>query len=92
MKIRKDRETFGFARELRANDLFSLPETGRVEQWKTVELDLGQAKGADYLASSLSCRLCSDKLREVLQAQAAPEDQIQWLQVEQRLHRRPARL
>jgi len=66
----------------RQEELFRLPDSGKIEGWRRFSLDLRQGEFADYLSSDLGCRLCSSKLREVLQSHASRDDELQWLEVD----------
>lgn len=52
---------------------------GSVTDWKEVRFDLGPGELADYLANSFAWRLCSTKLRDLLDKSHAAVDGIQWL-------------
>ena len=71
----------GVAQTLAERDLFFLPYSGRVSDWQPPTLELRDGGYPDYLASTLGCRLCSDKLRSILDAHAGPADELQWLPV-----------
>ena len=62
-------------------DLLWLPYQGMVEDWEQLRLNLQDGEFSDYLASDLGCRMCSLKLKEVLQAHATGNDHLQWLPV-----------
>lgn len=72
---------FGVAQTIEKHDLFTLPYSGVVEDWQPIVLDLREGEFADYLASNLGCRMCSDRLRSILKAHASPDDELQWLPV-----------
>lgn len=76
-----DDETFGVAYPVEKIGLFLLPESGPVQDWKPLTLELRDGEFADYLGSELGCRLCSDRLRSILQKHASPDDELQWLPV-----------
>jgi hypothetical protein len=59
-----------------------LPYEGRVESWTTPKLELREGGFADYLATNWCNRLCSKRLRDILQDAASAEDELQWLDVE----------
>jgi hypothetical protein len=65
---------------------FGLPYAGIVEDWQPLALELREGDFADYLASNLGCRLCSDRLKSILESHASPADELQWLVTE--VHRR----
>ena len=77
-----DQGSYGVARTTERGELFALSDRRRVEDWKPLALELRDGTFADYLASNLGCRLCSERLRSILHDHASPLDQIQWLNVE----------
>jgi len=82
-KVLFDEEgVFGVAHTIEKGDLFTLPYCGVVENWKPLALELREGEFADYLASNLGCRLCSERLRNILQTHASSTDELQWLSVE----------
>jgi hypothetical protein len=74
-------EEFGTGRS-RSDELLFLPERGPVIDWVELRLDLVEGDFPDYLASDLGCRLCSDRMRGVLESTALPADSLQWLPTE----------
>jgi len=74
-------ENLGTGRS-RSEDLLFLPDRGVVRDWVPPRLDLVDGEFPDYLASDLGCRLCSDRMRQVLASAASPADVLQWLPVE----------
>ncbi len=62
--------------------IFFLPDTGFVESWQPLVLELRDGGFADYLASNLGCRLCSERLKGIFQSCASSDDELQWLAVE----------
>lgn len=66
----------------RSKELFFLPDRGPIANWVTPELDLVDGGFPDYLATDLGLRVCSDRMRRVLQASASPTDVLQWLPAE----------
>jgi len=62
-------------------DIFRLPKAGRVNNWNPLTLNLVDGEFADYLGSNLGCRLCSDRLKSILDSHAFVSDDIQWLPV-----------
>jgi hypothetical protein len=61
----------------------SLASPEPVSVWPDLELsvDGAQAKLPDYLANDIGLRLCSPLLRNVIEAQRSPVDNLQWLPV-----------
>lgn len=56
-----------------------LAEPGTVEDWQPLELDLEDQVSTDYLANDIGIRLCSPRLRAVLDSKRGAKDQLQWL-------------
>jgi hypothetical protein len=75
-----DDESLGVAKS-RSPGLFMLQAEGEVVGWEPVALDLVEGDFSDYLASNLGVRLCSERMKEVLQRFAGPRDVLQWLPV-----------
>lgn len=76
-----DRGLYGLAKTPKTGPLFTLPDSGTVEDWQTMTLDLVEGDFVDYLASNLGCRLCSQRLQGLLESHASPVDELQWLPV-----------
>ena len=57
-------------------------EPGRVEQWLVPALHVTGGAPTDYLANSIGVRLCSARLRDVIESCRGEDDQIQWLSAE----------
>lgn len=62
-------------------DIFRLPKIGHFNNWNPLTLDLVDGEFADFLGSNLGCRLCSDRLKSILDSHASVDDDIQWLPV-----------
>jgi len=56
-----------------------LLEEGEVTDWKVLNFVLDEGVQVDYLANSFAFRLCSQKLRDVIDGNSAKEDVVQWL-------------
>lgn len=52
---------------------------GQITDWKVLNFELGPGLVSDYLANSFAFRLCSQRLREVIEQGKGPADSIQWL-------------
>lgn len=77
-----DEGVFGVAESVDNSDLLVLPYDGIVENWHPLRLKITEGEFADYLANDLGGRLCSERLKNVLQQHASPSDELQWLPVE----------
>jgi hypothetical protein len=58
-----------------------LPYTGRVENWISLGFELRDGDFPDYLANNLGCRICSSRLKDILERSASARDVLQWLEV-----------
>lgn len=75
-------DKYGYAETIGQHiDEFELPDTGLVNNWNPIKLRLVDGEIVDYLGSDLTCRLCSERLTEILQHSATKDDAIQWLPV-----------
>jgi hypothetical protein len=61
-------------------ELFFLPE-GEVVAWQPETLRLTDGDFGDYLANDLGVRLCSEKMRDIIDKNAGPRDDLRWLPV-----------
>lgn len=61
-----------------------LAEPGRVGGWQRLELTSEDSRLTDYLANDAGVRLCSERLRSVLDASRSEADTIQWLDAQVR--------
>lgn len=66
----------------KTSNLFVLPSDGLVREWPELSLELTNGEVApDYMANDLGVRLCSPRMRDVLDAFAGANDVLQWLPV-----------
>lgn len=64
------------------NDVeIDLPDSGPVTDWHVPKLDLVGGGFPDYLASDLGCRICSSRMRKILDSEKSETDVVQWLPV-----------
>lgn len=77
----REDSAYGVAYAIDNCAIIDLPYSGRVKKWKPLLLELREGEPVDYLANSLGCRLCSNRLRQILEANASEEDELQWLPV-----------
>jgi hypothetical protein len=76
-----DYASFGVAYSM-DSEFFQMPYSGtKVESWTTKDLHLRNGGFADYLANDLGVRLCSQKLRKIIDEINTAQDFIQWLPV-----------
>lgn len=77
-----DLGVFGLAESVGDTDLLMLPYDGVVENWSPLKVQLTEGVFTDYLANDLGVRLCSERLKNILQQHASSHDELQWLPVE----------
>src|SRR5262249_15934717 len=70
---------FAMARALPDPDIGKQLRAGEVLDWKTLHFHVEKGEVTDYLANSLAFRLCSAKLRDLIDANRSPTDDTQWL-------------
>src|SRR5260370_24260776 len=56
-----------------------LLEGGEVTDWRVLTFVLDEGVQVDYLANTFAFRLCSQKLREVIDGNCTRQDVVQWL-------------
>lgn len=59
-----------------------LAEPGTVDDWDALELEVKGGEPTDYLANNVGVRLCSARLRDVIEQQRCDDDRLQWLEVQ----------
>ncbi len=59
-----------------------LPKQGLVKEWKTKYFSLKNGGYTDYLPANIGCRLCSEKMRDILDRCKSEKDVLQWLNAE----------
>ncbi len=64
------------------SELSLLPEQGWVKGWETKYFTLRDGTYTDYLTANIGCRLCSEKLRDILERCKSDKDVLQWLDAE----------
>jgi hypothetical protein len=57
-----------------------LAEPGYVRRWTALELVVRTTDLTDYLPNNVGVRLCSRRLRDVLDLRRSGEDEVQWLE------------
>jgi len=57
------------------------PLKGRIEEWDPLIVELCDGCFPDYLSSDVTNRICSQRMRELLDCHAAAGDILQWLDV-----------
>jgi hypothetical protein len=80
--ILNDDPRLGTAESLEELPLLLLPEEGFVNNWGPFVFELRDGRFGDYLACEISLRLCSQRLRDILQQKASPDDVLQWLDIQ----------
>jgi hypothetical protein len=69
----------GYVKENVSFDLISNIDV--IHNWKPINILLKNGKNADYLANDLGWRICSPKLRDILDGGQGRKDILQWLPV-----------
>lgn len=64
------------------NGIDLLPKQGLVDNWSTKHFFLKEGEYTDYLTANIGCRLCSQRLHDVLEKCKSEGDIIQWLDAE----------
>jgi len=59
-----------------------LPKQGWVKEWETKYFTLKNGGYTDYLPATIGCRLCSEKMRSILERCKSEKDVLQWLDAE----------
>jgi ribosomal protein L24E len=73
----------GVAKDSKFNSgtLYFLRENQRITDWELLQCEIIEGAGFyDYQANTHGFRLCSQKLKDVLENGKNPEDKIQWLE------------
>lgn len=65
--------------ENKEDEWFQVPCDGKITDWKPITLKLKDGLFSDYQGSNPVCRLCSAKLRSIIDNLKSPTDEIQWL-------------
>jgi hypothetical protein len=58
---------------------FDVPDEGVITDWEPIILKLEEGSFSDYQANSAACRLCSIKLKSIIEQHKSSQDEIQWL-------------
>lgn len=58
---------------------FDVPHEGFITHWQPIILHLKDGPFSDYQANSEACRLCSSKLKSIIDQYKSSVDEIQWL-------------
>ena len=59
-----------------------LDEPATVDEWSGLELRLPSGGLTDYLANDVGVRLCSLRLRDLIESHRSATDEVQWLQAQ----------
>ena len=77
----KDEEHLGTGRMVDDRPLFFPPYEGEIIDWQELVLGLVDGDYPDYLASDFGGRICSERMRAILDDAATSDDVLQWLSV-----------
>ncbi len=80
----EDAEHFGTGQTVDKRPLFFPPYEGRIDDWQELVLDLRDGDYPDYLSSNYCGRICSERMRRILDESATKDDHLQWLSVKVR--------
>jgi hypothetical protein len=61
-----------------------LPGPGPVENWVERVFELRQGTFSDHLSTNFASRVCSERLRAILDSLASEDDKLQWLRIKVR--------
>ena len=75
---------YAFAMASKEISRLIIPKKGWVEKWEVLPLHIPKGSGiiSDYLTSIVRGRLCSEKLRKIIEKSKGKTDLIQWLPVD----------
>jgi hypothetical protein len=79
--IWNDDNRLGVAESIGKLPLFILPPQGVVNNWITLVFNFKDGMYGDYISSNADLRLCSQRLRDIIQSEKSPDDKLQWLEV-----------
>jgi hypothetical protein len=72
-------ETNGVGYVIEGDVHFRLPNEGKVNDWKPIVVEVRDGDYCDYLACNIGGRICSKKLRDIINQNASTHDDLQWL-------------
>ena len=58
---------------------FDVPDKGKIDHWEPILLILQDGPFSDYQGNLEAARLCSSKLKKIVEEYQSPIDEIQWL-------------
>lgn len=74
-------ERYGVAYAPPGTDIHVIPEPGqKIVDWQPLHFTLREGGFADYLADNIGARLCSVRLRRIVDKNLAADDRVQWLE------------
>lgn len=76
-----DDNRLGVAESINKLPLFILPPEGIVNGWTTLVFNLKDGLYGDYISCNADMRLCSQRLRDIIQSEKSSDDKLQWLEV-----------
>ena len=77
----KESKMMGIAYVPEGTPLFLLPDTGWIDNWQPMVMELREGGFVDYLANNRAWKLFSPKLKDILENSKGDRDAIQWLPV-----------
>ena len=77
----KNFESYGVAYADDRVDIDLIPANGtRIDNWDIIEFELRDGVYSDYQPNDLGVRLCSEKLKQVIDDNLLSQDNVQWLE------------
>lgn len=76
----KERDDLGFGRNVTTDGIIKLPER-RIDDWTPMVYELQDGGFADYQANNDGLRVCSPRLRAIIEENKSENDVVQWLDV-----------
>ncbi len=75
----KDYEPYGVGYVVDGNERIFLPYEGEVTDWSPLKFMLRDGDYCDYLSTNSVHRVCSERLRNILDDHCGQKDELQWL-------------
>jgi len=79
--LHKPKKEWGVAYVLGDYPISMLPNEGEVSKWDTPAFEAREGELTDYMANNRALRMCSKKLRDIVNLMTSERDCIQWLKV-----------
>jgi len=76
----KDSRKLGCAEVKNTENWSILEDKGYIENWEPLLFEISEGEYTDYQCNDLGTRLCSTKLKDIIQSNRSENDIIQWLE------------